>query len=688
MEENRGYYKSTLKSNLSDSLLTRCPSSKSTGVCLCIACLSYIIIAHNVVKTLPLPGEERSDQIPIPPDEVFWLSTTAPTTSEVEVPVSAEIEVQMQRLREMVKTVTEEKRLLRKRYGSLYCECKKSRFGPTGGFCMEPKRRSGHVYGKSNNYCVNAGLADYVERVLPTTVSNVSVRLADIGCGTGGYGQQWKTSERVVWQGFDGSENIEEVTEGRVTYVDFAEPQYELPGGPFDWVMSIEVAEHIPKEFEHVFVNNLLKNSKTGIILSWAKKGQGCDGHVNEQNEPWVIKRFEREGMKLDLEMTTELRASTGKGGKLAECPWLQRTLFVFRFARGVKTRPIRKPGKSSVYSKDPGNAVPTLRENNETVAVSTTSTTNEPILTFLNETTSYLFDQSARVHISWKRQPSPCEKPFAKIVPREPYKVPDDYEIVYCNGSKPKMMQRKGEKLNGISVCVPPVYGDINPKALNDWVEHTVNAGVSNFYFYTMDPDKISFLRDTRINILSVAWLKKKVAWERGQMWTIYDCLHRIRSAGGRWAIFLDFDEYLYLPKYQNLSTITKLLDGKFHVASFGKVNYKQKCRLEYPIKHDPSLPFLCSTLKQHPNVCEGHHGERKYIVDVVATRKSTFKIHEVEAQTLVLNSRDAHLMHCRGKPFNQTKGLDIQTGWMNKRQIQRESQKMLKDIQDGKGG
>ena len=36
----------------------------------------------------------------------------------------------------------------------------------------------------------------------------------------------------------------------------------------FDWVICLEVAEHIPKEYEETFVNNLVKATPNGIVLS------------------------------------------------------------------------------------------------------------------------------------------------------------------------------------------------------------------------------------------------------------------------------------------------------------------------------------------------------------------------------------------------------------------------------------
>jgi|GEM_PF-6386818 len=55
--------------------------------------------------------------------------------------------------------------------------------------------------------------------------------------------------------------------------------------------IALEVAEHLPKEHEETFLDNLIGIAKDDgwIILSWAKKGHGGLGHVNEQNEDYVL---------------------------------------------------------------------------------------------------------------------------------------------------------------------------------------------------------------------------------------------------------------------------------------------------------------------------------------------------------------------------------------------------------------
>jgi hypothetical protein len=49
------------------------------------------------------------------------------------------------------------------------------------------------------------------------------------------------------------------------------------------------VAEHIPPEYESIFIENLISCNRKGIILSWAIPGQGGHGHFNEKPNDYVI---------------------------------------------------------------------------------------------------------------------------------------------------------------------------------------------------------------------------------------------------------------------------------------------------------------------------------------------------------------------------------------------------------------
>jgi len=59
------------------------------------------------------------------------------------------------------------------------------------------------------------------------------------------------------YDAFDGSPFSEEVTGGRVRHLDLSVAQYGL--ALYDWVISLEVAEHVPVEFESIYLDNIFR---------------------------------------------------------------------------------------------------------------------------------------------------------------------------------------------------------------------------------------------------------------------------------------------------------------------------------------------------------------------------------------------------------------------------------------------
>jgi len=59
------------------------------------------------------------------------------------------------------------------------------------------------------------------------------------------------------YDAFDGSPFSEQVSSGRVRHLDLSVPQFGLP--LYDWVVSLEVAEHIPPAFEAAYLDNLFR---------------------------------------------------------------------------------------------------------------------------------------------------------------------------------------------------------------------------------------------------------------------------------------------------------------------------------------------------------------------------------------------------------------------------------------------
>lgn len=150
----------------------------------------------------------------------------------------------------------------------------------------------------------------------------------DVGCGDGfytNYINQNSNNEIMCW-GIDGNPNTVKLAGSTTSIADLTKP---LSWHVSDWVLCLEVGEHIPSTFEATFLQNLDKLNRYGIILSWAIPGQGGDGHVNCQNNQDIINKMEALGFVFRVEETKDLREQCGTYPN--PCYWFRDTLMVFR---------------------------------------------------------------------------------------------------------------------------------------------------------------------------------------------------------------------------------------------------------------------------------------------------------------------------------------------------------------------
>eukprot|EP00585_Thalassiosira_rotula_P008075 CAMPEP_0196139394 /NCGR_PEP_ID=MMETSP0910-20130528/6686_1 /TAXON_ID=49265 /ORGANISM="Thalassiosira rotula, Strain GSO102" /LENGTH=331 /DNA_ID=CAMNT_0041400111 /DNA_START=135 /DNA_END=1127 /DNA_ORIENTATION=- len=129
----------------------------------------------------------------------------------------------------------------------------------------------------------------------------------DFGAGVGQY-KHAILSERpgITWNSYDGAGNVHEYTQGFVDYVDLTLP-LELPRS--DWVLSLEVGEHVGSDYEAMLIRNLHHHNCKGIILSWGIVGQnGGHSHVNNHSNNYIISVFEELGYIEDLDLKKKLR--------------------------------------------------------------------------------------------------------------------------------------------------------------------------------------------------------------------------------------------------------------------------------------------------------------------------------------------------------------------------------------------
>ena len=89
---------------------------------------------------------------------------------------------------------------------------------------------------------------------------------------------------------------------------------------PADAVISIVVGEHIPKELESTFIQNIIGSAKKMIVLIWAD----AEDHVNNQTPKHVANQIVKSGLfKKDAELTNRLKQAATVG-------WIKANVQVF----------------------------------------------------------------------------------------------------------------------------------------------------------------------------------------------------------------------------------------------------------------------------------------------------------------------------------------------------------------------
>lgn len=151
---------------------------------------------------------------------------------------------------------------------------------------------------------------------------DVPGRAADLGCGLGHYCKMFSEFGWPVIDGYEGTEGLENYkVYPRIYRFDLTKP---IDFIPYDFVLCLEVGEHIPRKHEQVLLDNICKAASKDIVLSWAVPGQySASGHVNCKPNYYVINELAKRGFILDNDMTKKLReASSFK--------WFKNTLMVF----------------------------------------------------------------------------------------------------------------------------------------------------------------------------------------------------------------------------------------------------------------------------------------------------------------------------------------------------------------------
>jgi len=169
---------------------------------------------------------------------------------------------------------------------------------------------SGHLYDKTLSNAISSFFKN-----------ENAESIIDLGCGTGSYVRALMENG-FKCDGYDGNPNTVLITNGIGKVLDFSIP-LNL-NKKYDWLLSLEVGEHIPEEFEKIFLDNMIHHAMDGIIVSWGIPGQKGDGHVNCKSNSYIIRQMKKRGWKYDQSSAKKLRNEATFG-------WFKNTIMVFR---------------------------------------------------------------------------------------------------------------------------------------------------------------------------------------------------------------------------------------------------------------------------------------------------------------------------------------------------------------------
>jgi SAM-dependent methyltransferase len=155
--------------------------------------------------------------------------------------------------------------------------------------------------------------------------------VCDFGCGNG-FVIHYLKQGGIAVKGIEGSMQARrhapaEVTED-IVIASVVEP---LCFGKFDIVVSMEVAEHIPKSKANELVKNLAEHATNGIFFTAAAPGQWGDGHINCQPKSYWEALFVAHGWRVNENLQAKLLSGIREKPRIDRLiPWVSKNLMIF----------------------------------------------------------------------------------------------------------------------------------------------------------------------------------------------------------------------------------------------------------------------------------------------------------------------------------------------------------------------
>lgn len=163
-------------------------------------------------------------------------------------------------------------------------------------------------------------LSDWIVNFLKER-DQLTTYISDFGCGLGNYLKDLKEAGFNRLIGFEGDIPVNKVFDN-IYKQDLTKPFLSALGN----VISLEVGEHIDAKYMDTYLENIQAACSDYLITSWAVRGQGGFGHVNELDNHEIIPHFEKRGFKLLEKETQEARSVIQDNAW-----WFRNTILIFK---------------------------------------------------------------------------------------------------------------------------------------------------------------------------------------------------------------------------------------------------------------------------------------------------------------------------------------------------------------------
>ena len=132
----------------------------------------------------------------------------------------------------------------------------------------------------------------------------------DLGCGLGAYCKIFNACGWPYVIGYEGTPEVKALPSAyqKILHIDLTDPM-DPTQSSFEFVLCLEVGEHIPRKFEKIFLDNLSILCGEDLVISWALPNQGGTDHVNKHEQAEVEGLLAERGLIVLKEMTDYLRS-------------------------------------------------------------------------------------------------------------------------------------------------------------------------------------------------------------------------------------------------------------------------------------------------------------------------------------------------------------------------------------------